>query len=91
MNEMMWRIARAIDQERVAQIEALIERGDTRTAMALTMAEKLRVIGVMMAIREPTDAMREAYRDASFSFSDEWTSRATEAWQTMVDAMGEGD
>ncbi len=37
--------------------------------------------------RVPSEAMIEAYADASWSFSDETDNRATEAWQAMIDAI----
>ena len=79
------RIARAIDPERWAAIES--GTPGPEACQALYTAEMLRVLAVLAVMRVPSEAMIEAYADASWSFSDETDNRATEAWQAMIDAI----
>lgn len=73
---MLTRIARAIDPERAALIDSLDVNNSARSG--LIVAEKLRALAVLNAMRDPTPAMINAPEGN--------TGCAEEVWQYMIDA-----
>jgi hypothetical protein len=88
MNDMMERVARAIDPERWAQIDHMPVADRARPV--LIAAEKMRASAAIEAMREPTEAMTKAAERVEVRGADLHDFAAfdcaPDVWKAMIDA-----